>query len=435
MKPQRLFLAIAAAMTLQTASAGSLQQIYQQALESDPQLKAARANYLADAEIGAQTRSALLPNINLDASVGYTNSSPASARSVDGSARSIGVTLTQPVFRAQTWYNYQAGKLQSERAGIEFSRAEQALIRRTVDAYLDVLLAQTRHSTAVAEEAAVKRRLDQVKAQFEVGLIAITDVEEAQAASDTARVNRIIAAGDLDNSFEAIDRLVGGSWRKLEPLGKQFPVEQLTPTEYQPWVDKALAGNISYQLASYDVNVAQSNRQSARAGHYPTLDLVASYTKDDGNLSASETIDRSFIGLNLNLPLYVGGRTSSVVRQNEQRWDAAVQLREDTQRAVVQDTRSLFRNLTTDVQTVAARKQSIVSSQTALDATEAGYSVGTRNIVDVLQAERALYAAVRDYESARYTYVRNLFLFKETLGTLNPEDLRELDRWLVASPS
>jgi len=435
LKPHTLLVALAAALTLQTASAGSLQQLYQQALASDPQLKAARANYLAAAEVAPQSRAALLPAVNLQADLGYTDTRPTTARAVDGSAHSIGVSLTQPVFRAQSWYNYQSGKLQSERAAIEFSRAEQALIRRTVDAYLNVLLAETSHSTALAEEAAVRRRLDQVKAQFEVGLIAITDVEEAQAAFDTAQVNRIIAEGDLDNSFEAIERLVGGSWRKLEPLGDQFPVEQLTPADYQPWVAKALEGNIAYQLAQYDVDVAASGRQSAAAGHYPTVDLVASFTRDDGNLSSSDSVDRSFVGLNLNLPLYLGGGVRSQERQSYQRWDAALQLREDTQRAVVQDTRSLFRNLKTDVQTVAARQQSIVSSQTALDATEAGYSVGTRNIVDVLQAERALFAAVRDYQIARYTYVRNLFLFKETLGTLNPEDLAQLDRWLVARDS
>ncbi|HEY5717225.1 MAG TPA: TolC family outer membrane protein [Motiliproteus sp.] len=432
MKLQTLWVAVAAALTLPTASAGSLQEIYQQALQSDPQLKIARANYLAGAEIAQQSRAALLPSVSLDASLGRTDSSP--ELPLDGSASRIGVSLSQPVFRAQNWYNYQVGQLQSERAGIEFSRAEQALIRRTVDAYLNVLQTQTSHSTALAEEAAVKRRLEQVKAQFEVGLIAITDVEEAQAAFDTAQVNRIIAEGELDNSFEAIDRLVGGSWRKLEQLGKPFPVVALTPTEFQPWVDKALQGNIGLQLASYDVKVADTGRESAKAGHYPTVDLVASYTLDDGNIS-TEQVDRSFIGLNLKLPLYLGGSTRSSERQSYQRWDAALQQREDVQRAVVQDTRSLFRNLRTDVQTVAARKQSIVSSQTALDATEAGYSVGTRNIVDVLQAERALYAAERDYETARYNYVRNLFRFKETLGTLNPDDLVELDRWLVASDS
>ncbi|WP_210396613.1 TolC family outer membrane protein [Motiliproteus sediminis] len=430
MKPHRLTLAIVAVLTLPNAVAADLEAVYRQALDSDPQLRAARANYLAGAEVADQSRAGLLPNINLEASVGHTDSDPSLA--LDGDATSIGVTLTQPVFRADVWYNYQAGKLQGERAGIEFSAAEQALIRRTIEAYLNVLLAETNHSTSVAEEAAVKRRLDQVQAQFEVGLIAITDVEEARAAYDSARVNRIIAEGDLDNSFEAIDRLTGANWRSLDRLSEKFPVTELAPAEYQPWVDKALDGNIGLQLANYDVGVAEANRKSSQAGHYPTVDLVASYTKDDGNISATQEIDRSFVGLNFNLPLYQGGGTSSRVRENFQRWDAATQLREDTQRAVVQDTRSLFRNLTTDVQTVAARRQSIVSSQTALEATEAGYSVGTRNIVDVLQAERALYGSVRDYETARYVYVRNLFRFKETLGTLSPDDVSQLDQWLEA---
>ncbi|WP_421866126.1 TolC family outer membrane protein [Motiliproteus sp.] len=426
------FAAVALAVS-QTLWAGSLQQIYQQALDSDPQLKSARAVFNAEREAEVQSRSSLLPSLSLSADVTYTDVSPSGID--QGNNHGYDLNLSQPLFRAEEWFNFQAGKVLTEKAGVTFSQSQQALIRRTVEAYLDVLAAQTDQSSALAVEAAVKRRLDQVQAQFEVGLIAITDVEEARASYDSARVSRILAEGQLDKSFEAIDRLTGQHWNKVDVLSNRYPVQGMTPTAYQPWVDKALSGNLALQSATLDVKSAEQSRKSTRSRHLPTVDLVAGYGTDRGARSlhpTNGTQESASIGLQFNLPLYSGGRTSSQVREASARWDAAIQTREDTQRAVVQNTRSLLRDLLTDVESVAARKQSIVSSETALEATSAGYSVGTRNIVDVLQAERTLYTSIRDYQAARYNYVRNLMSFKEALGTLSPEDITALDHWMVA---
>ncbi|MEH6625016.1 MAG: TolC family outer membrane protein [Motiliproteus sp.] len=426
MKPQ-LILALTMGLTLNTAQAGALTEIYNQALESDPQLKIARATSKADAEISDQSRSGLLPDINMTADLGYRNSDPDG--STDGNSNGYSVALTQPVFRAENWFNFQAGKILGAKAGVEFSEAQQTLIRRSVSDYLDVLQAQTVYETTVAEESAFKRRLEQVEAQFEVGLIAITDVEEAKAGYDLARVNRIIAKGALDNSFEALDRLTGSSWDKIDLLKANYPVEKLQPQQYQPWVDKALDGNLSLRVARYDVDASLETRRATESRHKPTVDLVASYGQTDINSTGSD-VDSGFIGLNFNLPLYQGGRTSSQIRESFLRWDASTQTLEDTKRQVIQQTRSLYRDIETDVDSVAARKQTITSTETALEATEAGYSVGTRNIVDVLEAERRVFEAIRDYETARYTFVLNQILFKESLGTLSPDDLQQLDSWL-----
>ena len=428
----RLLLAALAIVGAQAATAATLQDIYQQALRSDPQLKAAHAVFNADREVEQQSLSALLPGINLSADTSYTTISPSGIR--DGNSYGYSLDWRQPVFRAEEWFNLQSSKTQVRRAEVELSSQQQLLIQRAVEAYLDVLLAQTSFETTESVEAAVKRRLDQVRAQFDVGLIAITDVEEARASYDEARVARIVAEGRLDTSFESVDRLTGQYWTQLDPLSSAFPVSTLTPAEFQPWVDKALAENLQLQLAALDVSTAEQLREASRARHLPSIDLVAGYGRDQGARSldpSGDSQNTGSIGLSLNLPLYLGGRTTSQLRESGYRWDASIQLREDTRREVVQATRSLHRDLMTDVESVAARKQSIVSSETALEATATGYSVGTRNIVDVLQAERTLYTAIEAYQVARYLYIRHLVQFKVAVGTLSPDDINQLDRWLV----
>lgn len=410
-----------------TAQANALANAYEQALSSDPQLKAAMYTSHADKEAAIQSKATLLPNVNLSAETGYTQTSPDS--SSEGNANNWSVSLTQPVFRAENWFNYKAGQITSEQADLTYSLAQQALIRRTISAYLAVLQAKAVFETTQAEEAALKRRLEQVEAQFEVGLIATTDVEEAKASHDLARVARIDAQGQLDNSYEALARLTGEDWDEVQALNADYPIKPLTPSLYQPWVEKALDNNLSLQLARFDAQAALQSRKANESKHYPTLDLVASYGNTDSP-SLTEDRDSSYIGLSLNLPLYLGGGTSSQVRESYNRWDASLQVQEDTRREVVQQTRSLFRDLATDVDTVAARKQSIASAEKALEAVEAGYNVGTRNIVDVLDAEQRLYGAIRDYQTARYNHILNAIDFKQALGTLSPEDLYQLDGWL-----
>lgn len=411
----------------QSASANDLADAYQQARETDPQLKAAFYTTQADAEAAVQGKATLLPSINFSAETGYTRTSPDSAS--EGNSNNWNISLNQPVFRAQNWYSYQAGQITSEKAQVTYSQAEQTLIRRTTATYFAILQAKAVYETTQAEEAALKRRLEQVEAQFEVGLIATTDVEEAKASYDLARVARIDAMGEVYKTFQALDRLTGGSWDSVQVLAEDYPITPLTPDTYQPWVEKALENNLSLQLARYDAQTALHNRKSSKAGHYPTLDLIASYGNND-TPTMTDDQDSSYVGLSLNLPLFSGGATSSQVREAYNRWDASLQVQEDTRREVKLQTRSLFRDLLTDVDTVAARSQSIASAEKALEAIEAGYSVGTRNIVDVLDAENSLYAAIRDYQTARYNHILNQIDFKLALGTLSPEDLYQLDGWL-----
>lgn len=411
-------------------SAGSLQEIYYKALDNDAQLKIAEATYRVNKEALPQARGGLLPNIVATANTSYTSYSDDSDYDSYNN-HGYTVSLVQPVFSAARWFTYQQGQTLDEQAQIRFDLAQQNLILQTVDTYLNVLRAKSNLETAESQERAIKRRLDQVNAQFEVGLIAITDVHEAQASYDNARVSLIEAEGALDNSYEALERLTGETITQTDLLSPEYPIQEVSPAEPDSWLTKALTGNIGLQLVKTDIEVARKSAQIAKSGHMPTLDLSATYDRDKGSVSTDDWNESNVVGLTFSLPLYQGGGTSSRTRQAYAQMDVSMQTYEDTERAVKQATRSLLRNVKTNVLSVFARQQSIISSQAALDATSEGFAVGTRNVVDVLAAEQALYAAKRDYANARFDYVLNLFTFKQQIGTLSPEDLTSLDNWLI----
>lgn len=405
--------------------AGELADIYNLALTNDPQLKAAQASYKAGSEVEVQSRAALLPNVALSA-----NTTSIDAETASYNNHGYTLSLSQPVFDASAWFSFKQGQALSEQAALQFELEQQNLILRTVEAYLGVLRANSALATSEAQERAIKRRLDQVNAQFEVGLIANTDVQEAQASFDNARVARISAEGDLDNSYEALERLTGQSYSGISKLSNDYPISEPTPTLPQPWLEKAWQGNLGLKIADQNTEAARRAAKAAHAGHYPTLSVTASHDYDEGTAVSDNSNETNSIGLTFSMPIFSGGATSSKSRELEQRLIEAQQNREDTLRSVTQSTRSLLRNLRTGSLSVEALKQSIKSSQTALEATEEGYKVGTRNVVDVLQAEQQLYASQLEYANARFDFIQNLVTFKQQLGTLNPDDINELDGWL-----
>ncbi|KAA0875905.1 TolC family outer membrane protein [Nitrincola tapanii] len=415
---------IGSVLTAGSAYAGPLADLYRLALENDPQLKQAEAQFMAGQEAPIQGRAALLPSAGLTAN---TSDSSAGSRSSGYS-----VSLTQPLFAASDYYNFKRSELLAEQATLQFDLAQQQLIQRSINAYLGVLRAQSTLDNALAQERALQRRLEQVNAQFEVGLIAITDVQEAQASFDNAVVLRIDAEGALENSFEALERLAGSSVAQVAPLRADYPIQSVEPTTPALWLEKALQGNLELRLADLQSDAARRNVQSKRSAHLPSVNLGLSHqnSRIHGDSSRSGWEDDNRISLNLSLPLYAGGAISSAQRQAEHEQIASGHFVEDTKRAVTETTRSLLRTLQTSVQSVKAREQSILSRETALRATEEGFNVGTRNVVDVLQAEQALYEAKLAYANARIDHILALFNFKQTLGTLSPSDLIALDEWL-----
>ncbi|BCR23237.1 TolC family outer membrane protein [Aquipseudomonas alcaligenes] len=445
-----LALAVAAATTgmawaeeVPLASKTDLVTVYNEAVKNNADLAAARANYAAIKEVVPQARAGLLPNLsagadsmNTDTKVDTRNGDIDSSRS----GLSYRANLSQPLFRADRWYQFQAAKATDQQYALQLSATEQNLILQSAETYFAVLRAQDTLASTKAEEAAFKRQLDQANERFDVGLSDKTDVLEAQAGYDTARANRILAERAVDDAFQALVTLTNREYASIEGILHSLPVLEPTPNDAKAWVDTAAQQNLNLQASNYAVNAAEETLRQNKAGHAPTLDAVAQYQKgDNDNLGFSNTdalspydgdAEQTSIGLQLNIPIYSGGLTSSQVREAYQRLNQSEQERESLRRKVVENTRNLHRAVNTDVETVQARRQSIISNQSALEATEIGYQVGTRNIVDVLDAQRQLYSSVRNYNDARYDYILNNLRLKQAAGTLAPSDLEALSSFL-----
>lgn len=448
---------LAASLSLTPALANTLSEIYEQAVKNDPQLRAARAAYLAGQEARNIGRAGLLPQITATgeyeeletngASTTTLNSTfkPGRKGHTDTDSRGYYLTLSQPIFDLPAWFSFQQGKALSDQARLQFAADQQSLILRTADAYFQVLRARENLETAQAQEKAIQRQLEQTKERFEVGLLPITDVHEAQAAYDNARVNTLETRGALDIAFEGLTVLTGEPHQHLAGLVADFPVVQPEPLNREDWVQFALQNNFSLQAAKYQRDAADENAKSKKYEHAPTLTGNLSYYDDQTDsefrgldtqtnnffVSPSETDQEGHaIGLTLTVPIFTGGLVSAERRQAFQQYVQADELFIGTQRNTVQQARSQHLSVVTNTARVKARSQAITSADSALEATQAGYEAGTRNIVDVLVAQQNLYQARTDYANARYDYIDSLLRLKEVAGQLSPEDIYELNAWL-----
>lgn len=428
-------------MIAQPSMAIDLIDAYEKALAYDSGIAAARASYQAQQANIDVTRSQLLPQLNAFGDARHTDSNGPN-RDDSYKTYSYGVELSQPLFRADAWFNYDASKFQSESARADYSLAQQQLILDVATAYFNVLRAEDNLTTVRAAEAAFERQYDQAQERFDVGLIAITEVYESRATYDATKSDRISAESNLDIAREQLSRLIGENTDNLQNLEQDFPLSRPEPMDPSAWENIALQQNWRIQSAAYQVDANRSLLDVAKAGHYPTLDLSASYgnTELDGvgqtspfQTNTDGTTTEGVVALTLNVPLYQGGGTQARVRQQRSQLDVAGQNLSTVRRDVRVNARSFYRTVNTNIETVSAQEQTIVSRRSALDATRAGYDVGTRNIVEVLDSERNYYIALRDYANARYDYVINTLNLKLTAGTLSPQDLVDLNRWLSAA--
>jgi outer membrane protein len=441
------------------AHAESLLDIYELALENDAQLKAQEAQYLANVERENIALSALLPQVS--AGYGYTeNKNESTSQQILGFSQ-IGVpvvgegfnesdtntdgwdvSLSQTLFDLSSWYNFKAGEEFSKQAEAEFAANTQNLIVRVVEAYFGVLRAQDNLAAAVAQEKAFERQLEQTRQRFEVGLIAITDVYESEAARDLAQVQRIVEENNVDVAKERLSVLTGQRHGNLFELSEAFSAKAPTPADRAAWVDFALANNNRLAAARFAEESAHQASKANQMEHAPKV--TASYRYSDTETEGTRGADpeplflvqpesqqtQEVLQLRIDMPLFTGGRLSANRRRAEQEYIAARESRINLMRTTVTEARSLHMTVLSDVARVAARKQSIKSSQSALDATEAGYEVGTRNIVDVLNAQNVLFSAERDYANSRYDFIINSLRLKENAGTLSPDDVAHLDSFL-----
>ncbi len=428
-----------------TTPALDLKEAMDLALQYDTTLQAAYANYLALSEASSQTTAAVLPQIGFNAHIiRGTRETERTTGTFDADTNSDGYSLdlNQVIFDKSVFDSLDEGDAIVARALADFEAAKQDTVVRLATAYFDVLTAIDTRETASAEKKAIGKQLEQSKERFNVGLSAITDVKEQQASYDVAVADEIIAINNVSNTREALRFIINQYPEDLKVASEDMPLVIPEPMDINAWQEKSLQTNFSLLAAKYSIDAAQSAYDGSKGGHYPTLGLNASYgfeSNDDTSflgvpVDARDDTDTRVM-LNLDIPIYRGGFTSSTVRQKLAELDAAKALHEQEKRRTIGLSRSAYLSLEADIANVKARKQAIVSTQTSLDATLAGYDAGTRTSVDVLLSQRLLFSSLRDYSVARYTYLTNSLKLKQVAGTLALSDIDDINQWLIPKPA
>ena len=334
------------------------------------------------------------------------------------------------MYRADLWKAYEKAKALTSVNEATYRQKQQEQVQRVSEAYFNVLRAEETLGASKSEEAALKRQLEQAQKRFDVGLIAKTDVLEAQAQLDGAIANRISQEVGLASAREVLASIIGGDASALSSLRADFIVTTPQPNNADDWVKLAQEKNPQLATARFNYQAAQVAREEQRTSYRPTIDLVASLSDRDNGTGNATNGRQIAAGLEMQWPLYTGGRTATAIKQASYASDAARDQVTSVERQLTAQTRTAYLNASADSYRVAARQQAVKSSEAALAATKAGYDVGTRNIVDVLLAERNVYAAKRDHANSRYDYVINTVKLRAASGQLGEVDIKELNGWL-----
>ena len=434
-----------------------LTSVYKLAIQNDPNIKASKANYLANIEVKKQAKSYLLPNVQASASYSEVDQENDSRRYLSTNLGALdsnfdleneitfyNLTISQNLFNLQAFFSYKQSIALASQAELAYQIDKQLLILNTAEAYFDVLRNQENLLSAQAEEEAIKKQFEQTKQQYDNGLISITGVHESRAAYDLVISNRLIDEINLEMADENLSILTGKKHKKLKFLSGSFNTIAPIPNSISSWVDFSSENNLEIKLAQKTFEASHQNARGKKAAHAPTI--LASVRYDDNSSSTVQTdlLTSSLLSdaysdsvgatfeIKLNIPLWSGGRKSS-----ERRQASYIELRDQskllaTQQAVLKKTRSIFLITLSDIAKINALKNAKLSAHSALDSTQTGYNLGTRNIVDLLNARRDLFQAERNLSSSRYDYIINSLRLKQVAGTLIPEDLHNLNQSLIS---
>ncbi|WP_404377100.1 TolC family outer membrane protein [Vreelandella aquamarina] len=442
-----LLLAVLTTSFILPAQAADLVTITRDALNNNAALASARSEFSGVEAARDVARGGLLPQVNASgsavhneqfesqgsASSGGTGSGPNPGVS-DDSYNTVSLTLeaTQALFNAVTRQEVNRAERQIDQQVYLLAATEQQLLIDVASAYFNILRAHEVLEARLAQERAIGRQLEQAQEQFEVGLIAITEVEEARASFDQSRADRIAAESNLQVAFEVLEQLTGQRYASIEALGDSMPIALPTPTDRDYWVEQAIERNPQVLAQQAGIDVSRVGVELARAGRLPTVQAFANYQYADSDSDLASGYSTSAqVGVSANLPIYTGGSTSASIRQGTFQLESSQYDFESQRRTTIQQVRSLYTQVSNNVETIEARQQAIVSNRSALEATRAGYEVGTRNIVDVLNAEQNLYNAIANYAEARYDYVVNLLSLRQQAGLLDVEAIEEVNAWLT----
>lgn len=455
-----------AALTAPTVgSAATLLEVYQQALQSDPRIHEAEARRLAALESQPQARGVLFPQIGFDGSWTKSETSGSGIQNAviedpANPGENIVVpfpfqteirdeetrwqfSLRQTLFRWDQIVGLRQADKIVARAEANREAAQQDLIVRVTEAYFNVLGAEDRLLAIHADRLAIARQLEQAKQRFEVGLIAITDVQESQAAYDQSVASEIAAKRQLATARYQLREITGSYVTELAAPGEELPLRNPNPESEQAWLDMAMDQNLALVSSRLDERLARDEISFRRTGHYPTIELVASTGSSEsdqdqnnfnefGFLPADSNFDSDSIGIQFSFPIFSGGTTSSRVKEAVYLHRAAREQLQRVTRETERQTRDSYLGVLAEISRVKALEQAVASARTALDATQAGFDVGTRTIVDVLRSQFNVYQSVTNYYQARYDYLLNAMRLKQAAGSLNVRDLETLEPYLEA---
>jgi outer membrane protein len=431
-----------------SASCVDLLAVFRYAQTADPVYAAARATWAATQERIPQARAGLLPLVSLSGSAQHNDrNTRVGERGTSEVSESFGsanasLSVSQPMYRRQNTIAYEQALTQAEQADAQLALVAQDLILRVAQAYLDVLLARDNVALAEAQRTAIGRQLEQARRNFDVGTATITDTHEAQARYDLTNAQEILARNELELRQRALEQLIGRAAPPLAPLGRQFQLSSPAPAAMEPWVRLAHQGNLQVKIAQSGLAFAAQEIDRNRAGGHPTIDAFATLggSRSGSRVNTGGAVDsRSAVfGLQIAVPIYQGGLTSSRVREAIANEDRARNELYNAHRTAEFNARQAFLGVTAGTAQARALEQAVISTESQLTSTRLGQEVGVRTLVDVLNAQQLLFSARRDLAQAKYGYILSLLRLEAAIGELTESDLASINRWFdpgAASPT
>ncbi|OCG33752.1 MULTISPECIES: outer membrane channel protein TolC [unclassified Gilliamella] len=422
----------------QSVFAENLIQVYEQAKETNPDLRSSLAEKNKAYAAISGSRASLLPQVGLSASYGVTHGRRDTSGVKSKSGNLYQIALSQSIFNFSNWKALDITKKQASIADIAYQYQGQTLILNTSVAYFNVLKALDALSFIDAQKKAIGRQLEQTRQQHQVGLVAITDVQNAQANYDLTVAQQVNALNDLNNAIEALRQVSGRFYSSLASVNTNtFKTE--SPAQISALLKQSEKSNLNLLTMRLNQDIAREQIKLSQAGHLPTASLDAStnLNKTDryGNSVGTGAHGKSYsgnnyVGVSVNLPIFSGGATMSKVEQAQQNYVSFSEKLESTNRGVINQVRSSYNNISSSISAIKAYQQAVVSAQSSLEATNSGYQVGTRTIVDVLTATTQLYSSKRNLSDAKYNYLTSLLQLKYAVGTLTANDLVYLNNML-----
>lgn len=434
--PHRLGLVLAFAAF--SSSANMLEDLYQQALDYDAQYQSSRAEYQANLQSKAALRAAILPQLTASGTAQRQRDEitasviPQQVGESYSTSYAASLRLTQPIFNWAAFAQYKQIGDRLGQAETGLAAADQELILRVASAYFDWLAAEDSLRFAKAEKEAIGQQLQQAKSRYEVGLSAITDVQEAQARFDASRAQEIVAASALRSAREALQVITGTRPETPQALRTPLAVEPPEPANPDAWVDQAMQNNLNLKQFEFSSRIAYQQIRENQSSQLPQLNLFAEHQiNDQSDTPQGLESEGSVVGLQLEIPLFRGGGALAAVRESRFRYEQSEADLLRARRETVQLARDAYDGVVTGEVQVSALRQAVKSAETALEAIEAGFKVGSRTSVDVLNAQRELFGAQRDLSRARYDYLLSVLRLKQAVGALAYADLQQVDAMLI----